>query len=222
MSAVRKDDVGHRGEGMEQIGIYSGLDGSVSLSLDTNTNHGNYDSSEDTDKGWQQSASPFTFQDDWQHTQAGNVGHVLHGTGKRADHANDKPYSSEHHRAGAVLCNGVHHDAECQDVATHDEDGEQKLANAKELTTECTHQDLASIGEVLDVRIAVVELRNDQPGIGGKQAQADNQDDGPVGWPVNLHTGIFSRSTYGARPSWARVAGNDSTPRETDSAIMTR
>jgi hypothetical protein len=80
-----------------------------------------------------------------------------------------------------VLGNRVHHDAECQDVAAHDEDREQQLANAKELTPECPHQDLSSIGKVLDVRIAVMELRNDEPGIGGKQTKADNEDDGSVG-----------------------------------------
>lgn len=90
-----------------------------------------------------------------------------------------------------MFSNGVHHDAECQDVATHDEDGEQQLANAKQLTPECPHQDLASIGKVLDVRIAVVELRNDQPGIGGKQAQADNQDDGPAGWRLTCILASF-------------------------------
>lgn len=80
-----------------------------------------------------------------------------------------------------MLGNRVHHDAECQDMAAHDEDGEQQLANAKKLTPKCPHQDLSSIGKVLDMRIAVMELRNDQPGIGGKQTQADNQDDGSVG-----------------------------------------
>jgi len=79
-----------------------------------------------------------------------------------------------------VFCNGVHHDAECQDVTAHDEDGEQQPADAKELTPKCTHQDLSSISEVLDVRIAVMELGNDQTGIGGLQTQADNQDDSSV------------------------------------------
>lgn len=65
-------------------------------------------------------------------------------------------------------------------MAAHDEYGEEQLADAKELTPECPHQDLSSIGKVLDVRIAVMELRNDQPGIGGKQTKADNEDDGSV------------------------------------------
>jgi hypothetical protein len=79
-----------------------------------------------------------------------------------------------------MLSNGVHHDTECQDVTTHDEDGEQQLAGAEELTSKCTQQNLTSVGKVLNVRILLMELRNNIASIGSKETQADNQDNSPI------------------------------------------
>lgn len=109
-------------------------------------------------------------------THAGDIGHVFHGTGKRAEHADDKSNSREDHSAGAMLSNSVHHDAEGQDVAAHDEDGEEELANAEELPSECTEQDITSVGQILDVGIALMELSNNIACVGSKETQSNNQD----------------------------------------------
>jgi hypothetical protein len=73
-----------------------------------------------------------------------------------------------------MLSNGVHHDAECQDVASHDEDGEQQLADAKQLASECPKENITSVGEVLYMRVALVELPNNIAGIGCEKTQADD------------------------------------------------
>lgn len=76
-----------------------------------------------------------------------------------------------------MLGDGIHHDAKGQDVTTHNEDGEQQLANSKELPPEGTEQNLACIAQVLNMRIARVELANNQSSICGEKAEADDQDE---------------------------------------------
>lgn len=72
----------------------------------------------------------------------------------------------------------VHHDAESQNVATHNEDGKQQLSNTEELTPKRSHQNLTSIRQVLNVRVALVELSNNVTGVCGEKTEADDQHDG--------------------------------------------
>lgn len=111
------------------------------------------------------------------HTQARNVGHVLHGTGQRADEADEESDGSENHGASSMFCNGVHHDTESQDVRTHNENREEQLAEAEQLTSKSTEQDLTSVGQVLDVGVSGAELMNCVSGVGCEKAQSDDEDD---------------------------------------------
>lgn len=110
------------------------------------------------------------------HTQARDVGHVLHGTGQRADEADDESDGGENHRASSMFCNGVHHDTESQDVRTHNENREEQLAEAEQLTSKSTEQDLASVGQVLDVGVSGAELVDCVSGVGSENSQSDNED----------------------------------------------
>jgi hypothetical protein len=75
-----------------------------------------------------------------------------------------------------MLSNSVHHDAEGQDVTSHDEDREEELANAEELPSECTEQDITSVSQILDVGIALVELSNNIACVSSEETQSNNQD----------------------------------------------
>lgn len=68
-----------------------------------------------------------------------------------------------------MLGDGVHHDTECQDVRSHDENGKQQLANPKQFTAKGAQQHFAGISEILDMRIALMELSNDVSGICSKE-----------------------------------------------------
>lgn len=71
----------------------------------------------------------------------------------------------------------VHHDTEGQDVTTHDEDAEQKLAQAEEFTAKTAQQDLAGVCQVLDVRIPLTHQTDVVSGVSSEKTKADNQDD---------------------------------------------
>jgi hypothetical protein len=85
-----------------------------------------------------------------------------------------------------VLSNGVHHDAECQDVASHDEDGEEQLANAKQLASDCPKENITSVGEVLDMGVALMKLPDHIAGIGREKTQADDQDESTMIRSISL------------------------------------
>lgn len=75
-----------------------------------------------------------------------------------------------------MLSNGVHHDTESQDVRTHNENREEQLAEAEQLTSKRTEQDLASVGQVLDVGVSGAELVDRVSSVGSENAQSDDED----------------------------------------------
>lgn len=121
-----------------------------------------------------------------------------------------------------MLGNCIHHDTECQDVASHDKDRKEQLADTEKFSSKSTHKYIARIGQVLDVRIFLMELSNNIASISSKETEADNQYESS-GDTISIvpWMSLGYHDTYGTRPSCARVAGNDKTPSETDSAIMT-
>jgi hypothetical protein len=54
-------------------------------------------------------------------TNARNIGHIFHGPRQRTHHTDDKADCGKNHGTGAVLGDCIHHDTECQDVTSHDE-----------------------------------------------------------------------------------------------------
>ena len=159
MSTVGEHDVRDGLEGSVKVVLDGSLNDTARMTFDTHGYHGDHDSAEDTEERGE-----------------GDPGHSLHGTGngedKREDHADD----TEDNGAGAVVGDGVHHDAECEDVAAHDEDAEKELANTEELAAELAQQNLASITEVLDVRVPFTEKADVVSGVCSEKTQANNQD----------------------------------------------
>lgn len=123
-------------------------------------------------------------------TGRGNVGQVLDGARQRENQTDDERDDTEHDGAGTVIGDGVHHDGEGDDVATHDEDGEEDLAESEQLAAKGAHEDLARIGEVVNVRVAFAELTNDITSVEGENTETDDEDEGAA--PV-------SRSAEAAR-----------------------
>lgn len=107
VGAVGEDDVGDGGERVVEVGLGGDVD-VAALELDTDGDHGDQDGGEDTDKGGN-----------------GDVGHVLDGPGQGEYHADDHAHDTENDGAGSVVGDGVHHGREGDDMAPHDEDGEE-------------------------------------------------------------------------------------------------
>lgn len=123
-------------------------------------------------------------------TGSGDVGQVLDGSGQRENQTDDERDDTEHDGAGAVVGNGVHHDSKSDDMATHDEDREEDLAQTEQLPTESAHEDLSRIGKVVDVRVAFTELTNDITSVKGEDTKTDDE---------NERTALVSRSAEASR-----------------------
>lgn len=54
----------------------------------------------------------------------------------------------------------VHQDIEHQNVAGHEEDQKQQLAETQQLTTEAAHEKLTGISHAVNLRVAQFELAN--------------------------------------------------------------
>lgn len=89
-----------------------------------------------------------------------------------------------------MVGNGVHHDSKSDDMATHDEDREEDLAQTEQLPTESAHEDLSRIGKVVDVRVAFTELTNDITSVKGEDTKTDDE---------NERTALVSRSAEASR-----------------------
>lgn len=108
-----------------------------------------------------------------------------------------------------MVGDGVHHGGEGDDMASHNEDGEEQLTKTEELTAKATHDDLASVCEVVDVRVTGTELANGVTGVEGNDTKTDDDDDGAgetcqlslmAKWlEVNLR-----HQTNGSQSSWQR------------------
>lgn len=83
-----------------------------------------------------------------------------------------------------MVGDGVHHDTEGQEVAAHDEDAKEELAQAEEFTAKRAHQDFSRIGEVLNVGVAFSEQSNVVTGVGRENSETNDEDDGPEGWEL--------------------------------------
>ncbi len=79
-----------------------------------------------------------------------------------------------------MIRDGVQHDGEGQDMTPHNEDKEDDLRGAKDLTADRTEQDFAGVGHVVDVRVAELELPDYEAGVGCQGAQADDEDHASV------------------------------------------
>ena len=160
VGAVGEDDVGDGLECCVEGCLGGGVDGAAGVALDTDGDHGDHDGAEDTDEGGE-----------------GDPGHALHGTGDGKGQGDQHADQGEDDGAGAVVRDCVHHDTEGEDVAAHDEDAEQELTGAEELTTEGTQKNLSGVTQVLDVRVTLTHETNVVSSVGGEETKTNNQND---------------------------------------------
>ena len=158
VSTIGKDDVGDSLESSVQVGLDGGLDDATRVLLNADGDHGDQNCAEDTEERGKR-----------------DPGHALHGTGDGQHQRDEHTNKSKDNRASAVVGNGVHHDAEGQDVATHDENAEQELASAEEFTANRAKQNLTSVRQVLNVRVPFTHQSNVVSGICCQKTQANNQ-----------------------------------------------
>ena len=210
VGAVGEDDVGDGLECCVEGCLGGGVDGAAGVALDTDGDHGDHDGAEDTDEGGE-----------------GDPGHALHGTGDGKGQGDQHADQGENDGAGAVVGDCVHHDAEGEDVAAHDEDAEQELTGAEELTTEGTQKNLSGVTQVLDVRVTLTHETNVVSSVGGEETKTNNQNDTTKRIAMLASHSLFNcfaslMETHGTRPRVATALGSDRTPRETDSQIISK
>jgi hypothetical protein len=107
-------------------------------------------------------------------TDNGHPVDLLHSTRQGSKETNHKADHTKDKGAGTMVGQYVHQDVESQDVAGHEEDKEQKLANSEHLTTDATHQELTSVSHAVDVGVTELELTNGITGIPGKSRDEKN------------------------------------------------
>ena len=121
----------------------------ITRTLDPYSNHGDHKGSEDGDEG---------------HNR--HVGDIEKRARKRADQADDHADDAEGDGAGAVVGERVEHNAEGQDVRSHDEDEEEDLSCPKEFAPKGTEHHISGVGHVVDVWVAQFELPDYEAGVG--------------------------------------------------------
>lgn len=154
------------------------------------------------------------------HTGNRDVGQVLNRPRQRQYKADNKANDAKHNGACSVLGHGVHHIPKREDMASHDEDREEDLAQPKQLSPKRPHQDLSCVCQVVDMRVRGAELCNGVSRIRGDDSKADNQDNGSID-DVSLDRSRRTGCAYGTNPTASMVEGSDRTPSDTDSAIIT-
>ena len=160
VGAVGEDNVGDGLEGSVQVGLDGGLDHTAGVLLHGDGDHGDQDGAEDADERAER-----------------DPGHAAHSTGNGQHQRDEHADQGKDNGAGAVVGDGVHHDAEGQDVTAHDEDTEQELTSTEQLTAEGSQQDLTGVTQVLDVGVTFTHQTDVVSGIGREETETDDQND---------------------------------------------
>lgn len=159
VSGIGEDDVGDGEEGRGKAAFQGGVDVVIRFG-DANADHGDEDGTDDGNEG-----------DD------GEVGDLVERPRQGADDGDEEADDGKDNGAGAVCGDGVHHDGEGQDVRAHDEDEEEHLSGAEDLTAPGSQHHHASVGHVVDMWICHLELPNHVAGIGCKDTETSDEDD---------------------------------------------
>ena len=160
MAGIRKNDVGGRKESVGELGRHSCLNYAVPRLIDAHANHGDQDGGDDGHEGGN-----------------GLVRYVLERSWERTGQGDEETDEAEDDGAGAVLRDGIHHDAEGQDVRTHEEDDEEHLRDAKDFASDWTKQDLTGICHIVDLWMRQFELANDIARVCCQNTKAEDEDD---------------------------------------------
>ena len=132
----------------------------------------------------------------------GEMAHVAELTRERADVADDQPDDAEDDGAGAVRGDGVHHDGEGQDVRAHYEDEEKELCSAEDFAAPPPEQDFTGIGHVVDEGVGELELADYVAGIGGNEAETEDEDHAPGCGEIGIFGGSKEERRHTVRCQW--------------------
>lgn len=84
-----------------------------------------------------------------------------------------------------MVGDGIQHGRKGDDMASHDEDGEDYLAQTKQLAAKAAHEDLTGICEVMDMRVSLTELRDGVPRVESDYAKPNDDDNSTIGHSVS-------------------------------------
>jgi hypothetical protein len=107
-------------------------------------------------------------------TNDGHPVNLLHSPRQGSKETDHKADHTEDESTGTVIGQYVHQDVESQDVASHEEDKQQKLTYSKNLTTDATHQEFASVSHAVDMGVTELELANGITSVPGKSRDEEN------------------------------------------------
>ena len=94
----------------------------------------------------------------------------------RTDQADDQSNDAKDDSAGSVVCENIHHDRECEDMATHHKDVEYYLCSSKDFSEDWPTQHFSSVCHVVYMRVRKLELSEHVAGVGCEDAQAGDED----------------------------------------------
>jgi hypothetical protein len=118
----------------------------------------------------------------------GHPADVAETAGEGAEEGEDEAEHTVDDGAGGMRGDGVEHDGEGKDVGGHDEEEEDDLGEAEELAAERAKEDHAGVGQVVDVWVAGLELADYVPGVGGEDAEDQDEEEaageGLAGWKM--------------------------------------
>lgn len=112
-----------------------------------------------------------------------------------------------------------------EDVAGHEEDEEEQLADTEQFATKTAHHDLAGVGHTEHMRVFLFKLADHIAGIccDDTDAHEDNQRSVTELAFASFYVCVIGTkdASYGTSPSVATALGRESTPSEMVSATMT-
>lgn len=115
-----------------------------------------------------------------EHTNNGHHVNLVHGTGQSAQETDDQTDDTKNQGASAMVRKNIHQNVKHEDVARHEEDQEQQLANSKQFTAKAAHQELAGITHTVNVRVAELELPNLIARVPGQSRDENNHDSSTI------------------------------------------
>lgn len=110
----------------------------------------------------------------------GHHGHpadVTETAGEGTEEGEDEAEHTIDDGAGGMRGDGVERDGEGKDVGGHNEEEEDDLGESEELAAERAEEDHAGVGHVVDVWVAGFELPDHVAGVGGEDAEDQDEEE---------------------------------------------
>lgn len=167
---VCEDNVGDSGKGCDQVGLDNGLDGHATGILDTQTDHTDNDSSDDTSEGYH-----------------GQPRHIVQSPRQGADQGDYQANHTKNDGAGTVIGQNVKGDGKGDQVTGHEKDDEEQLGDTEELPAKAAHEDLSGIRHTRDEWISELKLPHEVAGICRDDTDSDEDNQRPM--PISFGLG---------------------------------